>query len=108
MRVISERKFRISRPRYVDCMMALRLSARICSISGLREVRRLTPSHTWCAAVNAARPGDEIVFAPGQYREPCSIRVSGSAAAEILIRTESETDRATLTYPGSTANVIEV
>src|SRR5262245_45602210 len=70
--------------------------------------RRLTPADSWCATVNSAQPGDEVVFAPGDYPEPCSIRVSGEAEKNIVIRSESEGQRARFDYGGSTSNVIQV
>jgi Right handed beta helix region len=70
--------------------------------------RRVTPEDAWCAAVNSAQPGDEFVFAAGDYPEPCSIRASGNSAAGILIRSEGEDSRAKFSYPGYTSNVVQV
>ncbi len=60
--------------------------------------------------INAAQPGDELVFAPGNYPQTCFIRSRGSAQAKILIRSQSEVDaqRATFTYSGSSSNVLDL
>ncbi len=72
--------------------------------------KRVTPDLPWCSIVNQAQPGSEIVFAPGAYSEPCSIRASGTAAAGIVIRSENDSSnaRARLTYAGATSNVLQV
>jgi hypothetical protein len=77
-----------------------------------------TPSHTttvdaaddWCGIVNAAVPGEEVVFGPGNYSDPCSITAVGTAAAPIVIRSFSEesSQRATFTYSGPSVNVLEL
>jgi len=71
--------------------------------------KRVTPAQSWCSIVNQAQPGTEIAFAPGDYVEPCSIRVSGTAVAAIIIRSEDNRNaRARFSYPGATSNVLEV
>ncbi|MBI2216471.1 MAG: right-handed parallel beta-helix repeat-containing protein, partial [Candidatus Rokubacteria bacterium] len=72
--------------------------------------RRVTGTDAWCDIVNVARPGDEIVFAPGSYTQPCWIGAQGTASGWITLRSESEFDgqRATFAYAGSTANVLEI
>jgi hypothetical protein len=44
------------------------------------------PGDNYCAAINAAMPGDEIVFAKGSYTSPCSFNINGTAAKPIYIR----------------------
>ena len=68
----------------------------------------MTTSDNWCAIVNSVRPGAEVVFAAGDYAQPCSIRVSGVSGTNILIRSESEDQRARFTYAEATSNVIQV
>lgn len=78
---------------------------------GAPRVRLVQPSDSWCAIVNGAAAGDEIVFAPGSYTSPCWITAVGAPAAPVVIRSQHEDDaslRATFAYPGSTANVIEL
>jgi hypothetical protein len=71
--------------------------------------REVTPADAWCSVVNAARPGDQIVFTPGTYTTPCVVTVSGTAAEPIVLRgVESGGRRATFQYPGTTHNVLEL
>ena len=70
----------------------------------------VNPASAWCSVVNAAAPGDTIVFAAGTYSDTCSVAVSGTAAAPITLRsqTSAPADRAVLAYPGSSNNIIDV
>lgn len=70
----------------------------------------VSPADNWCALINAAQPGDELVFAPGSYPQTCFIRSRGTALAKILIRSQSEVDgqRATFTYSGTSSNVLDL
>jgi len=76
--------------------------------ASIPAVKHATPSGDWCAVINSAQPGDEVVLARGDYSQPCWIRASGSAGAYIVIRSESENAATTFSYAGSTANIIEV
>lgn len=73
-------------------------------------VIRVTPRDNWCALVNAAAPGDEIVFAAGDYTSPCWISARGASSAWVTMRSESTTDgsRARFVYAGSTSNILEI
>lgn len=68
------------------------------------------PSADWCRTINTASPGEEIVFLPGSYTDPCWISARGTAANWITLRSQSEEEgqRATFAYSGSTANVLEL
>src|SRR5712692_9704077 len=68
------------------------------------------PGDPWCNVVNAAAPGDTIIFAAGTYTDTCSISVSGTSGARITLRsqTAAPTDRAYLTYAGTSNNIIDV
>ena len=49
------------------------------------NVVAVSPADTWCAMINAAQPGDELVFAPGNYPQSCFIRSRGAAQASIKL-----------------------
>jgi hypothetical protein len=70
----------------------------------------VSPADNWCALINAAQPGDDLVFAPGNYPQTCFIRARGTALAKILIRSQSEAagQRATFIYPGASSNVLDL
>ena len=70
----------------------------------------VNPGSSWCASVNAAAPGDTIVFSAGSYPQTCSVAVSGTPAAPITLRsaTSDAADRALLSYAGSSSNIFDV
>jgi hypothetical protein len=70
----------------------------------------VNPSNSWCDAINNAAPGDEIVFIPGFYTMSCFITAKGLPGSPITVRSQSEepNQRATVAYPGSTSNVLEL
>jgi hypothetical protein len=70
----------------------------------------VNPSSAWCAVVNAAAPGDTIVFSAGSYTGTCSISASGASGFPITLRsqTSAPADRAVLAYPGTSSNIIDV
>lgn len=70
----------------------------------------VTPASAWCSVVNAAKPGDTIVFSAGSYTGTCSISVSGSASAPITLRSQSAAavDRAVMAYAGASSNILDV
>ncbi len=70
--------------------------------------RTVGPTDPWCNTINTASPGDEIVFAPGNYPTTCGISVSGTASAPIVLRSEIESAPALFNYPGSSSNIFEV
>jgi hypothetical protein len=86
------------------------------AIAGVLPARALgtttvvNPGSAWCSVVNAAAPGDTIVFAAGTYTGTCSISASGSAAAPVTLRSLSAApaDRAVFAYPGTSSNIIDV
>ena len=96
--------------------MALLLLLSVFAITGLFPARALgtttvvNPASAWCSLVNAAAPGDTIVFAAGTYTGTCSISASGSADAPITLRSLSPApaDRAVFAYPGTSSNIIDV
>jgi MYXO-CTERM domain-containing protein len=77
--------------------------------SALAETVEVGPMDGWCAAINDAAPGDEIVLMPGRYTNPCVIRATGSEGSEIVVRGSStaEGSRSILDYDGSSSNVID-
>lgn len=70
----------------------------------------VNPGDVWCNVVNAAAPGDTIIFTAGTYPNTCSIAVSGAPGAPITLRSQSPNpaDRAVLAYPGASNNIIDV
>ena len=46
----------------------------------------VTPGSAWCGVVNAAAPGDTILFSAGSYPQTCTITASGTAVAPITLR----------------------
>jgi hypothetical protein len=71
---------------------------------------RVAPGDDWCGAINGAAPGDQIVFAPGDYNTPCWIRAQGSPGAWITVRAESQdpSARSVFNYSGFSSNVLEL
>jgi IPT/TIG domain/Right handed beta helix region len=67
-------------------------------------------SSAWCGAVNAAAPGDTIVFSAGSYTGTCSITASGASGSPITLRSLSSApaDRAVLAYSGTSSNIFDV
>jgi len=68
------------------------------------------PGDPWCTVVNAAAPGDTILFGAGTYPDTCSIVASGMSGARITLRsqTAAPADRAFLAYAGTSSNIIDV
>lgn len=68
------------------------------------------PGDAWCNVVNAAAPGDTIIFSAGSYTDTCSISASGTSGARITLRSQSSApaDRAVLAYAGTSSNIIDV
>ena len=40
------------------------------------------PGDAWCSVVNAAAPGDTILFSAGSFTDTCSISVSGTPGTD--------------------------
>ena len=66
------------------------------------------PSMSYCALLKGASPGDEYVFAPGTYSEPCQFSASGTRAAPIVIRSADTSNRARFSYRGPPSNFFEI
>lgn len=68
------------------------------------------PSGQWCTVVNNGLPGEAIVLRSGSYTTPCRISIRGIAMAWRLVRSVRETDRqrATVAYAGTTSHVPEI
>jgi hypothetical protein len=64
----------------------------------------LVPGDDWCAAINAASPGDTVNLAAGDYEGPCTISVSGEDDAPVTLAG----DHAAIVYEGTQSNVIDV
>jgi hypothetical protein len=69
---------------------------------------KVTSADAWCSVVNGAKPGDEVVFAAGTYTKTCVVTAQGTATAPITMRSASTTNPATLQYPGTSHNVLEL
>jgi len=88
----------------------------LCAVSGLfvgsagGNTFVVNPGDPWCSVVNAAAPGDTIIFAAGTYSDTCSIVASGTTGARITLRSQSSApaDRAVLAYAGTSSNIIDV
>jgi hypothetical protein len=67
-------------------------------------------SSAWCGVVNAASPGDTIVFSAGSYSGTCSITASGASGSPITLRspTSAPADRAVMAYSGTSSNIFDV
>ena len=80
------------------------------SASASRKTSVVNPGDAWCSVVNAAAPGDTIVFGAGSYPDTCSISASGTAVNPITLRSQSSApaDRAVLAYSGTSSNIIDV
>jgi len=74
------------------------------------SVHPVSPSDPWCSIVNAALPGQTILFAAGSYPTTCSISVSGTAGSPITLRSASAapSDQAVFSYSGTTSNILDV
>ncbi len=64
----------------------------------------LAPGEDWCAALNAAAPGDTITLAAGEHAGPCTITASGEEGAPITLAGED----AAIVYEGASANVTDL
>lgn len=64
----------------------------------------VSPGEDWCAAVNAASPGDTIRLSAGDYAGPCWITVSGEEGAPITV----SGDTSMIVYEGTSSNVVDV
>lgn len=73
------------------------------------DVVEVGATDAWCAAINAAAPGDEIVLTAGRYTTSCVITAAGRAGSEIVVRGSSTADasRAIFDYDGTSSNVID-
>ncbi|HYK40838.1 MAG TPA: IPT/TIG domain-containing protein [Thermoanaerobaculia bacterium] len=70
----------------------------------------VAPGSAWCGVVNAAAPGDTVLFAAGSYPQTCAVTASGTAGAPITLRSQSgaPADRAFFTYAGASSNIVDV
>lgn len=96
--------------RFLSAALLISAPAALVAMSADGATQSVNPGSAWCGVVNAAAPGDTIVFAAGIYTGTCSITASGSLAAPITLRsqTASAADRAVLAYPGTSSNIIDV
>ncbi len=80
------------------------------AISPLAQAATVTvpASGDFCAAVNAAAPGDEVLLEGSSYQGPCRVSASGSAGSPITLRSGTPGQRVAITYSGSNSNVIDV
>ncbi|MBI5512734.1 MAG: right-handed parallel beta-helix repeat-containing protein [Deltaproteobacteria bacterium] len=76
---------------------------------GLAELRPAGPAD-YCAVLNGAAPGDEVVLQPGRYTTPCGITASGAAGRPLVLRAASEADgmRPVFAYTGRSSNVLDL
>jgi len=68
----------------------------------------VAPGEDWCAAANAAAPGDEILLADGDYAGPCTLSVGGEEGAPITVRGAVRHELPRIVYTGTSSNVIDV
>ena len=70
----------------------------------------VAPGSAWCGVVNAAGPGDTVLFSAGSYPQTCAVTASGTAGAPITLRSQSgaPADRAFFTYAGTSSNIVDV
>lgn len=68
------------------------------------------PETDWCTAINAAKPGDEIVLEGSEYKSPCWVTSHGEANAPVTVPAERQekTYRPGFMYPGSRSNIFEL
>jgi len=64
----------------------------------------INPGEDWCAAVNAAAPGDTVTLVGGEHAGPCWITASGEDGSPITLAG----DGASVVYSGSSSNVIDI
>jgi hypothetical protein len=70
--------------------------------------REIGPGSDFCSAVNALRPGEELVLRPGDYQGPCTIRNGGRPGAPVVIRALDSAQRPRIVYQGRDSNVLDV
>ncbi len=95
---------------FLSSVVLVSVIASPASASASRKTSVVNPGDAWCSVVNAAAPGDTIVFGAGSYPDTCSISVSGTTLAPITLRSQSSapSDRAVLAYSGTSSNIIDV
>ena len=73
------------------------------------QARILQPGDDWCAALNAAAPGEQILLAAGVHRSACKIRNRGTAEQPLVLASaDTGSGRAQLAPASDKDNVIEV
>ncbi|PCC68578.1 right-handed parallel beta-helix repeat-containing protein [Nannocystis exedens] len=68
----------------------------------------LQPGDDFCAAFNAAAPGDTVVLAPGEYSGPCVLSSGGAPGMPKTLRGADPDDHAVIVYAGQSSNVLDV
>lgn len=68
----------------------------------------LVPGDDWCAALNAAAPGDTITLSAGDYEGPCTINQGGEAGQPITLKAEDPQHLPHIVYTGRSDNVLNV
>ncbi len=68
----------------------------------------LNPGEDFCAAINQASPGDNIILSEGTYQGPCAINNGGEPDNPITLRGSALGDRPYIHYDGNSSNVIDV
>lgn len=68
----------------------------------------LVPGDDWCAAINAAAPGDTITLSAGDYDGPCTMNQGGEEGRPITLKAEDPQHLPHIVYTGHSDNVINV
>jgi hypothetical protein len=80
-----------------------------CAEPARAEAREIGPGSDLCGAINALRPGEELMLHPGDYQGPCTIRSGGRPGAPVVIRALDPAQRPRIVYyAGRDSNVLDV
>src|SRR5690606_22255909 len=80
----------------------------LCPALALAADIPLQPGDDFCAAFNAAAPGDSVILAPGAYQGPCALTSGGLPGMPKTLRGADPDDGAVIVYQGQSANVLDV
>ena len=79
------------------------------AVAGPAPAREIGPGSDLCGAINALRPGEELMLHPGDYQGPCTIRRGGRPGAPVVIRALDPAQRPRIVYyAGRDSNVLDV
>ena len=89
-------------------LVALALVALALPTTATAAEIQVKPGDDFCAAFNAAAPGDTVILAAGNHAGPCVLASGGLPGMPKTLRGADPNDSAVIVYGGQSSNVLDV